>query len=156
MVVPVLLLLAATLAPFEKGDLWGYRDGKGRTVVEAKYRMAQPFTRDGIAAVVDEQGWAYIDRQGRVVLRPFVFDNGPDYFREGLARFVESGKIGYFNRRGRVMIPARFDFGEPFERGKAKVCDGCRRVARGEHYTMEGGEWRWIDRTGRTVRAPKH
>jgi hypothetical protein len=93
--------------------------------------------------------WALLDRDGRVVLRPLAFDNGPDPFSEGLARFREDGKVGFFDERGRVVLPARFDWAEPFKGGRARVCRGCREVRRGEHAAVEGGAWSTVDRAGR-------
>lgn len=152
------LLLAgalwAQLVPFEKNDLWGYRDERGKVVIEPRYAMAGKFSH-GIAAVVSDGSWAYIDTTGRVIVRPFVFDNGPDYFREGLARYVADGKMGFFDRSGRIVIRAGFDFAGRFSDSRAEVCQGCRKVAAGEHYTIEGGRWGVIDRRGKLV-VPYH
>jgi hypothetical protein len=144
------LAAQAQLVPFEKGDLWGYKDRHGKVAIEPRYPMAGRFSR-GIAPVVIGDTWAYIDSTGKVIVRPFVYDNGPDYFHEGLARYVEDRKIGFFDRHGRIVIKAQFDFAEPFSHGRAKVCQGCRKVAAGEHFTMEGGKWGFIDRAGRLV-----
>ena len=146
---------AAAPRPFEAQGKWGYQDGQGKTVIPPRYEVAQPFLPEGIAAVVDASGWAYIDAQGRVVIRPFVFDNGPDYFRQGLARFVAGGKFGFFDRRGRVVIAARFDFALPFSEGLAAVCLGCREVAEGEHKAMRGGQWGFVNRQGELVIAAR-
>jgi hypothetical protein len=78
---------------FEEGGKWGYRDGKGRVVVQPRFIFANEFSTEGIAAVVDEKGWAYIDRKWNILIRPFVVDNGPDYFKEGLARFTADNKL---------------------------------------------------------------
>ena len=158
MVTVILLLLAAQAArliPFEQGDKFGYKTPQGKVVIEPRYRVAQEFSREGLAAVVDEHGWAYIDRSGNVVIRPFTFDNGPDYFREGLARFVVDGKFGFFDRRGRVVIQPRFTFAGPFSKGRAPVCEGCREVRLGEHTSMTGGSWGFIDKRG-ALRIPLH
>lgn len=150
------LLFAALPTPFERtvrdGVRYGYKDVNGTVVIPAVYRLAQNFSEEEIAAVVDEKGWAMIDKTGKVLLRPFVYDNGPDYFVEGLARFRENGCIGFFNTRGQKVIPAEFDFAYPFENGVARVASGCREV-RGpdEHTTVEGGVWSTIDITGRRL-----
>lgn len=49
----------------------------------------------GVAFVVDDTGWACIDVTGSVRLRPFVFDNGPDYPSEALFRYVDGARIGF-------------------------------------------------------------
>lgn len=139
---------AGPLTPFEQNGLWGYRDSQNRIVIPPRYRVANEFSDCGLAAVVDAEGWVYIDTGGRAVIRPFVFDNGPDYFQEGLARFVKNGKFGFFDRTGKVVIPARYDFAYPFDRGKAKVGRGCKILSAGEHQKVEGGVWEEIDQSG--------
>lgn len=142
---------AAVPTPFEAKGKWGYKDAQGKVVIPARYAAAQEFLPEGIAAVADEKGWAYIDAQGRVLIRPFLFDNGPDYFREGLARFVSGGRFGFFDRHGKVVIPARYAFALPFSEGLAAVCNGCKEVAVGEHKAMRGGQWGYINRQGKLV-----
>ena len=139
------------LLPFEKNGRWGYRTAEGKVAIEPRFAVANSFSPEGIAAVVDEEGWAYIDRGGRIVIRPFVFDNGPDYFAEGLARFTADGKFGFFDKRGRVAIPSKFSFAKPFSEGRAAVCDGCRNIAEGEHRRVQGGRWGFINRAGNLV-----
>ncbi len=149
---------AETAAPprrqlFETDAGFGYRDTFGAVVIPAKFAVAQEFSDEGIAAVVDDEGWAIIDTNGAVLLRPFVFDNGPDAFHEGRARFVKDDKVGYFDERGAVVIAATYEHAEPFsrdERGKvsARVCKGCKRVQHGEHWSAEGGTWSLIDQDG--------
>jgi len=101
------------LTPFEQGEKWGYRNVGGKVAIQPHFSLAHEFSSEGIAAVVDEKGWAYIDAQGNILIRPFIVDNGPDYFQDGLARFVELGKFGFFNQRGHVVIHPHFDFAAP-------------------------------------------
>lgn len=138
---------------FERGGKWGYTNGQGEVIIKPRYLLASDFTAGGIAAVVDSGGWLYIDRQGRELLRPFVLDNGPDYFVEDLARFVSNGKIGFFDRRGTAVIPAQFAFALPFSEGRAAVCAGCKLKRDGEHFTPKGGKWGYIDPTGAVIIA---
>ena len=42
-------------------------------------------------------------------------------YREGLAAVREHGTYGYIDERGTVVIPAQFDWGEPFAGGMAIV-----------------------------------
>ena len=71
------------LIPFEDAGTWGYKNASGQVLIKPRFTVAQAFTPEGIAAVVDETGWAYINEKGETVIRPFVVDNGPDYFKEG-------------------------------------------------------------------------
>jgi hypothetical protein len=137
--------------PFKKGEKWGYRDSGGRTVISPRFDVALQFSAEGLAAVVDSQGWAYIDPTGQVVIRPVVVDNGPDYFEEGLARFRTGGKIGFFDKRGKVVIQAKYAFARPFSEGLAAVCDYCREVREAEHAAMVGGKWGFINTRGALV-----
>jgi hypothetical protein len=156
MVLAVFLLAAVSEAgqnpvPFEQNSLWGYRDKAGKIVIPPRFIFARAFSSEGIAAVVDDQGWAYINEKGWVVVRPLVFDNGPDYFSDGLARYVFKGRFGFFDKWGRIVIPARFDFAQPFSDGRAPVCFGCREVREGEHRMMMGGKWGFVDLRGDLV-----
>lgn len=144
-----------TLVPFvedpDSGGKWGFKDEKGNVVIEPRFSFAYEFSPEGLAAVIDQEIWVYIDRTGGTVIRPFIFDNGPDYFSEGLARFTEDDKFGYFDKTGKVVIEPRFDFVFPFSRGVAEVCQGCEPVWEGEHYKMVGGRWGVIDKEGEFV-----
>lgn len=145
----------ARLIAFEQDGKWGYKDDRGRVTIKPQFLMAEDFSPEGIAPVVDDGGWAYINADGKVVIRPFVVDNGPDYFSDGLARFVREGKVGFFSKRGRVVIAAKFDFVRPFSEGLAAFCEGCREKPEGEHRMVRGGKWGFINRTGETVIPPK-
>ncbi len=169
-IIPALLLAAAwaalTVVPvaamedlvaFEdaKSQLWGYRNTSGAVKITPRFRVAGDFSEHDIASVVDETGWLYIDRQGIALIRPFVFDNGPDPFQEGLARFTVNGRFGFFNERGREEIFPRYDFAAPFAEGLAAFCAGCVTQKEGEHILIMGGKWGFIDRQGVVVIAPQ-
>jgi hypothetical protein len=141
--------------PFEEEGKWGYKDEKGKVMINPQYSVAGAFSPEGIAAVVDHAGWAYINRKGEVVIRPFIVDNGPDYFQEGVARFIEKGKFGFFDRTGKVIIQPQFDFVGSFHEGLAVVCAGCQKRKVGEMNFWEGGRWGYINKQGEIVIAPK-
>jgi hypothetical protein len=137
--------------PFEKEDKWGYRDAQGKVVIPPTFIAAEDFSPEGIAAVIDDAGWGYINRRGTIIIRPFIIDNGPDPFQEGLARFTKGNKFGFFNRRGRIVIKPKFDFAAPFQEGLAAFCRGCVKKMIGEHGFWEGGKWGYINRKGNIV-----
>ncbi|RMF84661.1 MAG: WG repeat-containing protein [Nitrospinota bacterium] len=149
------------LERFEKDGKWGCKDEKGHVVIPPEFRIDGEvirceFSPEGVALMADKKGLIYVDRQGKRLFRPFIFDNWVDDFREGLARFVQNGKIGFYDRHYRIVIEARFDFVEPFHHGQARFCVGCKPVKLGEHYLMEGGKWGYIDRKGRVVVKPRN
>lgn len=143
---------AGTLTAFsDANDKWGYRDSSGKVVIAPQYSAAMEFSKQGIAAVVDEDGWLYIDKTGNPIVRPFVFDNGPDYFEDGLSRYVDNGKMGFINTSGKIVIPAAYDFARPFSEKRAAVCNGCRQEPEGEHKITVGGKWGFIDQKGNVL-----
>lgn len=138
---------------FEEGDLVGFKDAQGKVVLTPRFQVAQEFSAGGMACGADKDGWVCIDGNGAPLVRPFIFDNGPDEFSEGLARFIEADKFGFFDETGAKVIPARFSFAQPFADGRAAFCDGCTKRCEdgGEHCSMIGGKWGAIDRTGAVV-----
>lgn len=108
--------------------------------------MAQEpeFDRYGHALIQDEHGWVYVDRDQRPVLRPFIFDNGPDYYEEGLARFVEKGKMGFHNRALHVVVPPVYDFAFPFENGTAQAGTNCTFQREAEHSSVSCQQWKTV------------
>jgi hypothetical protein len=139
------------LLPFEKEGLWGYENEKKETLIQPKYIMANEFNEYGIAAVIDDSGWVYINKKGEKIIRPLVVDNGPDYFIEGLSRYVDDNKYGFFNEKGHIIIKAEFDYALPFSEGRSAVCKGCFETKDGEYSFYEGGKWGFIDRNGKIV-----
>jgi len=144
--------LQTNLNVFEENDSYGFKNKKGEVKIPAQFILAQEFNRFGIAAVVDDSGWVYINTEGKNKVRPFVVDNGPDYFSEGLARFAKNGKVGFFDESGKVVIKAKFDFANPFDQGFAEICEGCKFVSDGEYKKIIGGVWKVIDKTGEVVK----
>lgn len=141
--------------PFEQDEKWGYKNERGQVVIPPRFIIANDFIPEGIAAVVDTDGWAYIGANGEIVIRPFVFDNGPDDFQEGLARFTSDHKFGFFDKTGKIVIKPRFDFATPFQEGLAAICQGCKEKFSGEHRFMEGGSWGYINQKGEIVIPPQ-
>lgn len=79
------------------------------------------------------------DRNGKFLYYPQWFDNGLDYFEEGLRRYVYGNKIGFVNKDGKLIIPAQWDFAEPFQYGYAKVYVGGwqkKYEDGGEHWSI--------------------
>ena len=138
--------------PFEaKNRRWGFKDARGKVRLPAKYLRAEPFNRAGLAHVAGPEGLALIDKRGRVLLRPFNFDNGPDPFRDGLARLQKGDKFGLYRRDGHMVLPARYDFIRPMRGGRAAFCTGCKKERHGEYWTMVGGRWGYLDGSGRVA-----
>ncbi len=144
------------LVRFEQEDLWGYKNSSGQVVIMPQFVMAEDFSSEGIAAVADVKGWAYIDQRGNVVVRPVNYDNGPDPFAEGMARCIgDNGEIGFFDKKGRIVIQPQFGSAFPFQEGLAAVCTGCRSEKMGDAHVVRGGRWGYINHKGAIVIRPQ-
>jgi hypothetical protein len=144
------------LISFEENGKWGYKNNQGQVMIEPTYYIAGQFNQYGLAAVADDSGWVYIDMNGNRIIKPFIIDNGPDYFSEGLARFVNNGKIGFMDEQGAIVIPADFDFALPFSDGLAVFCIDCNQVRQDEYRRIEGGKWGYINKVGDVVVDPDY
>jgi len=144
------------LVSFEEDGKWGYKNNKGRVMIQPTYHLAGQFNQYGLAAVVDDSGWVYISMNGRRILKPYIIDNGPDYFSEGLARFINRGKIGFMDEGGTIVISANFEFVLPFSEGLAAYCTGCKPVSEDEYLRIEEGKWGYINKTGEIVVDPEY
>ena len=59
---------------FEEDGKWGYKNNKGRVMIQPTYHLAGQFNQYGLAAVVDDSGWVYISMNGRCILKPYIID----------------------------------------------------------------------------------
>lgn len=96
-------------------------------------------------------GYVY-DRKGNFLYKPYLYDNGADYFSEGLRRFVKNGKVGFADRNGIIVVQPKHDFVSSFNYGYASFCDGCGwEKTEDEHKSIIGGTWGVMNRKGETV-----
>jgi hypothetical protein len=119
-------------------QLIGYKDKLGKIIIDAKYTHVYTDTLYSMAIVLKNYEWVGIDKNENVILKPFIFDNGPDYLEEGLFRFVENNKIGFADNAGHKIIKAKYDFATPFENGLSEYTLGGQR-----EYEKGGEHWRW-------------
>ena len=149
---------APVLFEDESGN-YGYRDAAGEVVIPPTFVMASAFT-DGVAAVVTDAGWVFIDRGGKTLATAFVFDNGADEFVEGRARITEekgegaAKTYGFIATSGEIVVAPTWSWVLPYSEGRAAVCRGCTREEVGEHFTMGGGVWGYVDLEGKVVVEP--
>lgn len=101
-------------------------------------------SNDEYKLIQNNEGWVYVDRDNRLILRPYIFDNGPDYVEEGLARFIENGKMGFHDQALNIIIPAKYDFVYPFEKGTAQAGTNCTTQQHGEHSSVSCEKWESI------------
>ncbi|MDV3746717.1 WG repeat-containing protein [Elizabethkingia anophelis] len=110
-------------------ELYGYKTHKNVIKIPAKFISTYSDKLCKMAIVLDsKEGWIGIDKKGTIILRPYIYDNGPDYVEEGLFRFTEGKKIGFANLNGVKIITAQFDFVTPFKDGLAEYYIGGERI----------------------------
>ena len=111
------------------------------------------YNKFGLASIVTEDGWVVIDKKKKVLHKVFMFDNGPDYVSDGMYRIIENGKMGFANEKGKVVIPPKYDFVWPFEKGSAKFCNGCTFQKEGEHTRIveDNAVTGFINRAGKEI-----
>jgi hypothetical protein len=121
-------------------------------VIRKRHLVRMLLDENGLSGMLIGSQFFYVKPDGRM-LPVVAYDNGPDYFAEGLTRAQINGKIGYYDRHFRQVIPPRYDWGSPFENGRAEVCNGCtvQPSDREGHSVMTGGRWGSIDKRGREI-----
>lgn len=135
-----------------EGPLWGYKNAEGEIVIPPRYTYTTSDTLFEMAFVTEADGWIAIDRTGKKILTPFVYDNGVDYVKEDLFRIVENEKMGFADLKGNIVIPAEYDFVSPFNDGLAAFNTGGKTVnIDGEHDALQDGLWGYIDKSGAIV-----
>ncbi len=89
--------MASDLRPFRDGNLWGFKDGGGNTVIVPKFDSAGSFS-EGLARVKVNGKWGFVNAEGQMIIEP-LFDQAR-FFQGGYAK-VQQGKIwGYIDTGG--------------------------------------------------------
>ncbi len=139
-----------------------YLDRDGEIVARAPELYSGEFS-DGLASfmyMVDKQTYhrlqGYFDKEGRIAIPP-SFDVAMN-FSEGLAAVKKNDRWYYIDKEGKVAItlPDHCGSTREFRNGLAPVKLGAELVRdepnnRNEH---RGGQWGYIDRTGKVVIPP--
>ena len=122
-------------------QLIGFKSRNGKIIIKAKFNYSYTDTLYSMAIVLKNSEWVGIDRNEKIILKPFIYDNGPDYVEEGLFRFVENNKIGFANLEGQKIILPQLDFATPFVEGLSEYTLGGHRENEkgGEHWYWKGG-----------------
>lgn len=168
------------LAIVQRRGKQGVIDRAGRYVVPPIYNSISGFS-EGLASVIDDQGFKVIDDLGHI-LTPKAYDYIGTY-RSGRAVFSSidadgRSRYGYLDFRGKEAVPARYEEAGEFTDGKAVVKVKDREYAlidtNGEPlatypYSFVGspgdgllafqqeasGKYGYIDEAGKVVIAPR-
>ncbi len=110
------------------------------------------FDEHDLASLLIGDRHYYVKPDGSM-LPVITFDNWADEYSEGLTRSLVNGKIAYYDRYFNQVIPPRYDWGWPFENGRALVCKGCKIQPPDEsgHAPVTGGFWGYINQKGEEI-----
>jgi hypothetical protein len=104
----------------DDGETFRIIDMKGRTRGRDYFERARPF-RAGLAPVMKDGLWGFVDAQGTTVI-PFVFeDTRAQHFKTGLAAVKVERRWGFIDRSGSFSINPYFEEVWPFAEGLASV-----------------------------------
>jgi WG repeat protein len=139
------------LAPVMFGNLYGYIDHKGNTVIPPIFRDAGQFSQ-GLASITTADGQrGYIDKTGLFVIKLTSGRGGG--FNDGLATLAVEidgrTKMGYIDRTGKTIIEPKFDVVYDFFDGVAKVYFSEKVTSASGPVTRTGNGY--IDKRGRLV-----
>ena len=139
------------LAPVMVGNLYGYIDHTGNTVIPPGFRDAGQFS-EGLASVTTADGQkGYIDKAGLFVIKLTSGRGGQ--FNDGLATLAVEidgpTKMGYIDRTGKTIIEPKFDMAYDFIDGIAQVYFSEKVTSASGPVTRSGHGY--IDKTGRFV-----
>ncbi len=135
------------LFPIEKDGLTGFINADGNIILPPQFRGDMYGVRfsEGLAAVIINSKWAYIDESGKI-----VFTTNGDYaysFSEGLAKIAVAGrreswllydmKYGYIDKKGKIVIKPQFEETYGFSEGIGRI--------------VADKKWGFIDKTGAII-----
>jgi hypothetical protein len=110
-------------------------------VIKPRFDYAWDFAANGLARVVENGKYGYINAEGKVVIAP-RFDDAGHFAANGLAWVEVKGKAGYINAEGKVVIEPRFDDTRSF-------------AANGLAQVRVNGKYGYIDEKGKVVIEPR-
>ena len=127
-------------AVYNEEDKLGFIDSRGVLIIPMVYEkemgeMEASVFHDGLAPVMKDGKWGYIDKTGSEVI-PFIFGEASD-FSEGLAAVYKDGKFGYIDKTGNEKIAFQYNRAWNFTDGLAIV--------------VKDSGWGFIDKSGKEV-----
>lgn len=126
--------LAAYSIHGAEGELWGFVDKEGKTVIQPSFRDVSYFS-EGLCGAMNEKGqWGYIGRKGETKIE-FRYDNVHP-FKGKYAKVSLRGNWGIVNAQGREIIAPQY----------ADI------DVDGEQYLVkQGDKWGWINKVGKAT-----
>ncbi len=143
----VIATQAQDLKAFKDNNKYGYKDSKGKVIIQPKYDLGLGFS-EGLAIVQLNKKRGFIDKTGKEVIT-LQYDNAED-FSEGMAAVQNSEKKwGFIDKNGNIVVPYQYFQVGKFSEGLVAVYVGGKKLS----YSVTGGKWGFIDKTG-TLKIP--
>lgn len=104
---------------------YGYKKGKDVIAIPAKYEDAATYFDEGMAAVMLNGKWGFIDTTGKPIT-PFKYDMPDDeefgyFFSDGMAAVFLDSLFGFIDKTGKEVVPIKYWWLDPFEKGVGGV-----------------------------------
>lgn len=116
------------------GEIWGFADKRGKTVIAPQFNATSYFT-EGLCAVMNGNGnWGYINSEAELVI-DHLYDNAYP-FKNGKAKVMLRGKWGIINNKGASVVPPIYNDVD---------MDGSIYLVK------KGTKWGWIDKDGKEL-----
>lgn len=115
--------------------------------IEPQFEAAREFS-GGLAAVLVDKKWGFIDKTGKLVIQPKYpvhYDTAltATYtFKDGLAIVSLNDKVGYIDKTGKEVTKLQYDYAFPIEEGLGRV--------------SVGGKTGYINKIGKEVIKPQY
>jgi ankyrin repeat protein len=123
---------------------WQCIDKTGKAIT-GKYQAMSSF-KDGLAEVRIRKKWGYINKKGKIVIKP-QFRYAGSFF-EGLAQAkTMDEKYGFIDKTGKFVIKPQFSSASDFSEGLAPVGLPKEKITT--------GKYGYIDKTGKFVIKPR-
>lgn len=118
--------LAIVQIGFNETARSGFIDTYGNEVISLQYRGGVGAFSEGLAvACITTSRCYFIDKSGREIASLPLKTSNDDYFddlKEDMMKFSIGSKWGFIDRTGRVVVPATYDWVNPFSGGLSIVC----------------------------------
>lgn len=97
----------AAVSETGKKDSFGFINKNGRYVIPTGIYDGAKIFSEGLAPVMDNDKWGYINTQGKIVI-PLAYEEA-QIFSKDLAAVRSNGKWGYIDKNGKTVI--KFEYG---------------------------------------------
>ncbi len=129
----------SSLIPFQRGELQGYKDGRGQVVIQPQFVRAEEFSNGrAVVWLATDHGVraGYIDTRGKWIVEP-IYTRAESFGSSGVTQAEIDGLWGYVDPKGNWVIEPQFQSARSFEEGLAAIAwyryppplDGARRYA---------------------------